>query len=349
MSSSDFSGGAFVVASALLAALVACSSTAYGPSVDGGGASGAGATAGASGAGATAGAGGAGATAGAGGGTSTSRLGRACATDAECGAGLTCITANASSLDGEGAPKGYCTASCTSNADCDALSPGAGCVGNADGLTAYCYQGCAWGPASGAQALDPNKCFGRQEVSCRGYFTNPEAGTGTPDVFLCSPTCNFDTDCGSGSFCNGGTGHCAAAKPAGLAMGAACNPQEAVDPCAGSCIRFGDDEDKGICSGVCTIGTLGGPGACGSDPTPNSKQTAGCIFVQRQSEGNGDLGFCGNFCDCDSECADGLVCDPWDTANATEAALESFTKMAGMCVSGGDPEGGVDGGIPTCP
>src|SRR5262245_39551899 len=68
-----------------------------------GGAGGGGNVAGTGGSGAATGGG------GSGGSTPQSRLGRACATDAECGEGLKCEKANSGQWDGEGPPKGYCT------------------------------------------------------------------------------------------------------------------------------------------------------------------------------------------------------------------------------------------------
>lgn len=225
-------------------------------------------------------------------------LGRACATDATCGtnAGLTCITDPA-------VPHGLCSAACTVNSDCEKLSAGSLC--NTD----LCIEGCSVG--SGAAT----KCHDRGDFSCQFFDTVKttdlcsndddcpsssvcDSGTCLTVITACQPNCASDDDC-TGGFCNIGTGFCQSTKPSGLAVGSSCKPGMMPDPCAGMCI--GDSAGTfSLCSGICTFGVLGG---CGWNGT--GKADAGCLFVPRyvkSSPDAGDLGYCGQLCDCNADC-----------------------------------------------
>jgi hypothetical protein len=193
------------------------------------------------------------------------------------------------------------------NSDCTKLAAGAIC---SDGL---CLEGCAVG--SGAAT----KCHDRADFSCQ--YVNEvkttdicttdddcagsavcDSGTCITVITACQPNCASDEDCGD-AFCNIGTGFCQTTQKTGLPVGSACTPAKAgstaADPCSGMCI--GDSAGTfSLCSGICTFGVLGG---CGWNGT--GKADAGCLFVPRYVKGApdaGDLGYCGQLCDCNDDC-----------------------------------------------
>src|SRR5690349_7220426 len=119
------------------------------------------------------------------------RLGRACATDAECGDGLTCIKADSGLFDGEGPAKGMCTVECAGSAEfCEqfrgANDPIPRCISMQSG-SSFCFQGCD--PDAGQFQFDSNKCHGRTELACAAI---PDPAGGAWPV--CVPQCNVDSD-----------------------------------------------------------------------------------------------------------------------------------------------------------
>lgn len=300
-------------------------------------------------------------TGGAGGGTSggsdgtggtvskSTNLGRACATNATCGtaSGLSCVTDPV-------IPQGLCSATCETDADCQKISAGAVCN------SGLCLEGCAIGP----DAL--NKCHDRPDFACQFFDSVTTTtlcsvdedcansavcnnGSCVDIITACQPTCASDDDC-AGDFCNIGTGLCQATKPAGKAVGSACDVNATTDECAGMCI--GDSAGTfSLCSGYCTFGVQGGCGWNGVGPAQ-----AGCMFVPRyvQDLGAGDVGYCGQLCDCNDDCLN-------PTAKCLSFAaleLEDFETFYGRkgycgtaeptdvvldCGAGGDGAGGAGG------
>lgn len=279
--------------------------------------------------------GGATAKGGAGGGSSSggagtnknSNIGKACVNDTTCGANQWCLNETA-------VPQGLCTADCTTDSDCEALSPGSLCaVGDQGG---FCVQGCTVG--SGSLTA---KCQGRDDFTCQ-LFAVDESGTlcnrdadcaavgpsyfcisNTCVATACMPTCASDAECGTG-FCDLSDGLCVEEKPAGLPIGSACDPDAATDPCSGMCI--GDSQGTfALCSGLCNLGLAA---SCGWDGT--GKADSACLFAPAFNEmpSAGDAGFCGQLCDCNSDCR-----NPKFSCVALADAEAKFVKRAGYCTA----------------
>src|SRR5262249_19875965 len=75
-------------------------------------------------------------------------VGKSCGKDADCAAGLVCLTATGNSLRSGGPAGGLCTLSCSahSQADCNAVDTGSVCISDTDHTFSYCYELCAEGP-----------------------------------------------------------------------------------------------------------------------------------------------------------------------------------------------------------
>ena len=221
----------------------------------------------------------------------TTKLGTACTADGDCGTGLQCLTSTGSAWRGGGAAHGYCSAPCTSEATCDALTPGAHCVPNTNGGS--CMLGCEPGSENNP------KCQGREDVAC-DLVTN-ETGP------FCSPMCRSDADCG-GRKCLIGSGLCIDALAGDDELGASCDPTAEETSCSSGMCAAGITDgtaDAGYCSGVCTFGF----GGCGTtSPTPEKAGDAAC-FPAFSGAGRGDIGLCLQTCNCDADCdADKYVC-----------------------------------------
>ncbi len=259
-------------------------------------------------------------------------LGKSCTTNADCGVGLTCVTASSTALAGDGVANGYCTRTCAQASDCTAISPGAQCV--PFGAQSFCLQGCD--PAASYSCRD------RADALCRS--TNID-GSGP---IACYPQCVSSADC-NGRTCDVRTGLCTDQPSTGDPVGADCNPNAGTNTCAGFCVAF-QGYGGGMCTELCNSNSLGQPGACGSDPTPGSPQQAACIY-QASAGNGGNVGICGQLCNCDADCrATGDVCESWAAAGVSNASqfLQAF-KEAGLCVPGTDPDGGTVPGIASCP
>ncbi|HEX7670228.1 MAG TPA: hypothetical protein VF395_11620 [Polyangiaceae bacterium] len=254
-------------------------------------------------------------------------VGQACATAADCAAGLVCIPSTSNALGGGGPPGGLCTVDCSTNgqADCDAVDPLSFC-GTFDeaGTVAHCFESCGEGPPIG----DAIKCHNRLDVAC----------SPTPDLNgYCAPTCRGDSDCGKRK-CNPLSGLCVDSVPGTLGMGAACDSTAAKNDCiGGACSQFGGGApsvDNSACSAVCSLGV---PGACGTDPDPNATKLpdAACLpLVADGLESAGDIGGCVQLCDCDADCRNkSFVCQA--------VPLTSGLGRTGLCVPGTDAAGAV--------
>ncbi len=289
--------------------------------------------------------GGVGATGGGGtGGTGgTVKLGRACATDAECGDGLTCLLANSGKLDGGGPAKGLCTASCAQDSDCSTFDPKGACIEYTAG-SGYCFEGCDFGnPGS---TFLPSKCHGRQEMACAPLTSDGQTLTGQ----ACLPQCNADTDCGSGLFCDVGSGLCVSTQATGLSLGAQCQQQDGgASQCKGNCTGIvtasGQQPFTYTCTEGCTLGAVPQCGWAGQ----GTKAPGFCLFTSTlmSDAGIGDRGSCAQLCSCNSDCLNpDFVCRPF--AGTGLETLVDATQQKGYCSGAKDADGGTSPGIPTC-
>jgi hypothetical protein len=236
------------------------------------------------------------------------------------------VTAASGHFAGAGPAKGLCTVSCAaSNSVCNAFGTSAVCHDIAGGES-FCFEGCAFGPPS-LNVFDPNKCHGRPEMAC-----SPLVGASGQIAAVCLPSCNSDADCGGGLFCHPSDGLCRLAKPAGKPTGESClGPDAGTGECQGMCLPMESTSGTAanVCSASCTLGALP---ACGWDgPTSGQPAPAGCLFVPSQvidngGAGVGDIGYCGRFCNCNDDCAPGLVCESFG-----DPQLESFYQKKGYC------------------
>jgi hypothetical protein len=154
----------------------------------------------------------------------------------------------------------------------------------------------------------------------------------------CFPQCGSDEDC-DGRFCDLARGICTDAAVAGAPIGARC---EGDLDCAGNlCIRIATDEF--FCSAPCVLGQ---PVGCGYGLAANPRN-AGCVLPVVQGaipgtggEGDGDVGFCAEFCTEDSDCEQNAsrnwACTP--SGFATE-----FNRI-GICAGPAPGDAGVDAG-----
>jgi hypothetical protein len=220
-------------------------------------------------------------------------IGRACAEDAECGTGLSCIPSSSNDFFGGGPAHGYCSAVCTSDADCQALDSWGECFGEEAG-TGICTRVCFSQNAPASET----KCLGRRDTVCASEaFLGLAEYSGSRQKGWCLPQCGSDEDC-EGRRCDLARGVCTDTAPEGLPIGARC---DGADQCSGGrCVAFGPDQ--GFCSALCVLGQ---PVGCGYGLSADPRE-AGCVrpllsgFLS--SEGVGDVGFCGELCNVDADC-----------------------------------------------
>jgi hypothetical protein len=262
-------------------------------------------------------------------------IGAPCTTDADCPTGpggetpLVCITPTSTAEFGTGSPQGgYCSAVCRETDECQALD-GLSACGLIDNTTGdgFCIGLCVPGSSN-------VKCLPDRAQAC---FPFPDSA----DVGACFPVCQSDAACGNGLVCDlgaTGLGLCTATPPVGGAIGAACTPETAVTDCAsGVCVTLLDPdsgaEAGSFCSANCTFGLVAG---CGFDDPSSVARDAVCIRPQADTGAGGDLGFCFELCDQDTDCAqDGWVC----AQELTDEAV-ALVGRQGQCVpptlSGGE-------------
>ncbi len=263
-------------------------------------------------------------------------LGASCIIDAQCGAGLICVESSDVATLGGAPAGGICTAACNSDDTCLLLAADAWCSAFEGGN--YCLEGCLMDAGLNV------KCHDRVDMVCSGVDFAPlgtvcvDNGDCDPNtaclsgecnavLTLCLPSCGSDAGCSPGLFCDYTSGLCQQSAPTGKDFNAACDPNGAADECAGGiCFETYDVPSEGTCSGLCN---LGNPYSCGYDGQGQADSAClfGTILSGNQTE-NGDLGYCGQLCDCDDECsATGELCRPFD-----EPVLEELWLRAGYCV-----------------
>jgi hypothetical protein len=230
-----------------------------------------------------------------------SAFGSACASNTDCGAGLTCIKVSDELFPGAGYPNGICTLDCT--ADTTACDPLQGlCVGvdpdpNAVMPKSYCFEPCMPG-------TEPNKCHSRTDEACE-----PLNADGT--VSGCIPLCSTDADCGARK-CDLATGFCQDKVTAGLPIGAPCSANDTTDACAGFCQPLpgqmpvmGGPPVPGRCTTLCSLGAQEGCGwrRTAVDGGTASGPVGGCLVPVFNMAAAGDVGYCRQLCDDISDCS----------------------------------------------
>ncbi|HWO12850.1 MAG TPA: hypothetical protein VNN80_25300 [Polyangiaceae bacterium] len=255
-------------------------------------------------------------------------VGARCATDADCSGGATCLRADGNEYRGVGGPAGgYCTFSCTLEADdCASRDPQSFCAPIGPEETGYCIRTCLSQDPEAGEA----KCLNRNDVVCLSIAADGFAPfDGTRQQGVCQPMCGSDEECPAGRVCHAQAHFCTDGQIPGAPIGAACTLDS---NCSGYACEDRDAEGVGVCTASCVLGSLSG---CGYGREPSSRDAA-CLtpFVAagRFSEGVGDLGLCRELCDVPEDCeqaAAGWICTP-----INEGAAEFFGR-SGACVPPG--------------
>ena len=161
-----------------------------------------------------------------------SSIGIACASDTDCGAGLTCIAATATDPIFLGGPaNGYCSASCMADSDC----PGSGAMCYTGANTTgpgNCVLSCTLGPQLkylNDDISSDSKCNERNDVRCQAIDMTTN---------ICLPTCGEDSQCPTGRVCDPRSSVCVDMANTGLPAGSVCDPMATTPDCAGICVSF---------------------------------------------------------------------------------------------------------------
>jgi hypothetical protein len=188
---------------------------------------------------------------------------------------------------GGGPANGYCTTTCSSNADCPGF--GSACLADENG-DGTCFRGCELGPALMFidEPLDPAKCYGREDVAC--------LPTDSGDV--CIPTCGSNSQCPAGRVCDPALRVCVTSPSMGLPTGDACDPMAADPGCAGICLTFTSPDPTitvAACSSRCVAGGELESLDCGG-------LTKGLCVFRPSGAGAGDVAYCTESCTAHSNC-----------------------------------------------
>lgn len=268
----------------------------------------------------------------------TALVGRTCTEDAQCGEGLECLTSEEdTAFFGGGIANGYCSKPCTALEECTEIDGVAECVLNGSGDTGYCIRTCA----SRDPAPTESKCLGRQDLVCQSVAAlGLETAGFARQRGWCYPQCNSDSDCGD-RFCNLADGVCTDAPAVGKAVGERC---EADGDCAGNiCLGVtAEDATERLCSAPCRFSPPAAVRGCG-DSLNESAREVGCVVPQVQSlfgsEDEGDLGFCLELCDVDSDCSQNA---DFDWGCFPSPGFSSQTGRVGICLN---PQSEGDAGV----
>ena len=246
------------------------------------------------------------------------KLGGPCQNDGDCVKDAFCLDPDDDRLYGGGPPQGTCAATCSSSDDCDPFED-AVCVDvTADPSsepTKLCLPRCRIGAPD-----DPGeKCDGRAEVAC-------SPAEGESSVAFCRPLCTSHEDCPN-RFCDPRYGVCRDQEIRDTTFGLLCGATDDSDggtapeptTCAGPCVQINDAPQ--ICSRACTFGN---PDECA--PASGDQRRGACIYAL-EGGGIGDLGYCGELCDCSDDCLEPtFLCDAFADAN-----LEGAFGRQGVC------------------
>jgi len=206
--------------------------------------------------------------------------------NADCGGLLFCLNETSDDpIFGGGPAGGLCTKACVSDNDCPGTH--AACLKNNNVEPGRCTLTCTIGPplAGYHQALDPQKCRGRDDLRCESV-----KGLGA----VCLPTCGSDAQCGPGRACDPRLGVCVTQPSAGLATGAKCDPAAMPTSCAGRCVSF--DPGASGCSSPCVLG-----GALLDSLDCGGPDAGLCAFAPAEN-GAGDVGYCTPSCVAHADC-----------------------------------------------
>lgn len=254
-------------------------------------------------------------------------LGAPCTRDDQCPAQSFCLTAESRELFGGAPPAGTCVADCTADlAACDRFT-NAICVdvtertdsdedAGARMSAALCFERCELG------AEAESDCHARDHVACAPLEEGAASGA------FCRPVCANDGDCAAGS-CDPRHGVCRADAQLDRTFGQTCDPEANATACDGLCVKLSDG--TGVCSSRCVFGNTE---ECA--PATGNLRRGACVIA---SEGGavGDLGYCGELCDCSEDCGgERLVC----SAFSQEALAIAFGRK-GHCTSAGAVTGEV--------
>lgn len=259
-------------------------------------------------------------------------VGRSCTEDAQCGAGLECVTSSSNEFFGGGPAGGYCTTSCTEETQCTTLDPRSDCVLPPGGSVGLCVRTC--------QSLDPrsvaeNKCLGRRDLACNSVaYLGLQDYSGLRQPGWCFPQCGSDEDC-NGRFCDLGRGVCTDNPTPGASIGVRC---ESNAECASQmCVGVSPGEQ--FCSAPCVFGQ---PVGCGYGPSATQRD-AGCVAPIVQGftggEGLGDVGFCAELCTVSTDCEQNASRD-WSCQPSVPA--QTRFNREGVCFP---PQVGADAGV----
>lgn len=264
----------------------------------------------------------------------TSIVGARCATDADCLGGATCLRAdNDSYLGAGGPPGGYCSFACSLEADdCTTHDPQTFCAPLGPDGAGYCIRTCLSQDPDDGEA----KCLNRADVVCVSAAADgalPFNGTRQPGY--CRPFCGSDEDCPAGRVCHRQGHICTDTQFPGAPVGAACSLDA---DCSGNECEDQNDENIGVCTSTCVLGSLSG---CGFGHEAGAGRGAACltplVALAGFSEGVGDLGLCRELCDVAEECEQaasaGWICTP-----LSPEAAEFFGKTGACVPPRPDPE-----------
>lgn len=271
-------------------------------------------------------------------------VGRKCQTAENCGEGLRCFTAASNDMFGGGPANGYCSAQCTSNAECAEIDPASECV-VAEGAQGVCMRTCFSLPGL-FDPLDPvlpplgeNKCLTRPDLVCLSEVAQGVAMfTGSRQPGWCFPQCGSDEECPNRR-CDLARGVCVDTPATGLELGARCT--SGAECAGGICVAVNAEGTEAFCSAPCVLGQ---PVGCGYGPSAQVRE-GGCLGPRfggfTADEGIGDSGFCAELCDVDADCVQaasrGWIC------NVSSVNQRRFGR-AGICGSPppGDAGTGTD-------
>jgi hypothetical protein len=259
-------------------------------------------------------------------------LGATCNKNSDCPSGAFCLDAHSKAFFGGAPPEGTCVADCSTGASACQHFANAVCVttdatgsfGSAP-KAALCFEACSLG------ATSETKCHGRTHTACA-----PVEGAPAGNAF-CRPLCANNDECESAA-CDPAHGVCTQDKATDRTFGLRCGPvsDSAGEHDAGSDLDGGSDHLTGpICDGLCVQlnsapslcsrrCVFGGAHECA--PASGGLRRGGCLFVATGGS-IGDLGYCGELCDCSGDCIESsFVCDPFK-----DSSLERAFGRRGVC------------------
>jgi hypothetical protein len=251
-------------------------------------------------------------------------LGATCKKNADCPTGAFCLDAHSTMLFGGAPPEATCVADCSSGAAACQRFAAAVCVATdaaATGLqakAALCFEACSLG------ATPEPKCHARAHMACAPIDET------VSDKAFCRPLCASDDECASAA-CDPVHAVCGADKAGDRTFGLRCNPASGAltEPDAGTDLDAGADGSAGVeCAGLC-VQLNDAPSLCSRRcmfgdahecaPASGGLRRGGCVFVAKGGS-VGDLGYCGELCDCTDDCVEPtFVCDPFKDASLGRA------------------------------